>query len=510
MDNSDNNRIAKNTLLLYLRMILLFVVSFYTTRVLLQELGIADFGLYNVVAGFVAMLGFMNQSMTNSIQRFLNFQLGKGSKPGVKKYFEVSLTTQILLAAILVLIFETFGLWFLNTKMTIPESKELSANIVFQLSFVSLLIGLVRDPYNAMIIAKEKMDFYAYVSIGEALLKLLIAFAVSWLPFDRLITYSVLLLLTTLFVYVCTVLYCQRLAPYLSFRLDFDKIVLKEVLSFGGWNLMGTASGMAKSQGINVLINMFFSVTVNAARGVAFQVLSGVQQFVMNFQVAINPQIIQSFSSNNKERYLRLTYLSAKISLYLMWLVTLPVILCIDDILNVWLGSANIPEYTAEFVIIVLFTGLFDSLGSSLSTSIYATGKIKSYQIIVSLIKIMVLPLSYVAYLRGAMPAAAMYISLTLAFFEQTLRVIIWCRLVHEPIVNYLKQVAIRGLVVIMLSYFVCFYLMAIINIESQLLTILMSVFISIVINIIIIVVFALNSGERDYLSSIVKSKIIK
>ena len=507
---SSNKRIAKNTIFLYARMLLLFIVNFYMTRILLQELGVEDFGLYNVVGGFVAMLGFINTSMTNSIQRFFNFQMGKGSEEGVKQYFESSMLAQIILAVIVLFFFETIGLWFVNYKMVIPEGRVLAANVVYQSACICAIIGFIRAPYNALIIAKEKMVFYAYLSIGEALLKVLIIFALSWFTIDKLKLYGVLLVIVTFFIFLCSVFYCRKITPAIHFRISRNRKILKEILSFSGWNLIGTASGTVKSQGINIIMNLFFGVAINAARGVAFQVLSGVQQFVGNFQIAINPQIIQSYSAGDKMRYFQLTYLSAKISLYMMWILTLPIILGIDDILLLWLGDGKIPEYTNLFVILILFTGLFDSLGSSLSVSLYATGNIKVYQIVVSAIKILVLPISYVLYLWGYAPATSMYVSLVLAGFEQLMRVLIWCKEVDESPVVYLKHIILPGFLIITISLVALFAISRTITTTNHLVRVIILFCYSMPISMVLIWFIGSNKTERNQIISIVKSKIHK
>lgn len=511
VDNtSKNKRIAKNTVFLYLRMLLLFVVNFYMTRILLQELGVDDFGLYNVVAGFVAMLGFINTSMTNSIQRFINYQMGKDSIDGVKRYFESSMLAQIIFAGVVFLLFETVGLWFVNNIMVIPEGREFAANVVYQSACICTMIGFVRAPYNALIIAKEKMEFYAYISILEAILKVAIIFALSWFAYDKLSLYGLLLVVVTFMIYLCSVIYCKKIVPAIRFRLNRDKVVLKEILSFSGWNLIGTVSGTIKSQGINILMNLFFGVAVNAARGVAYQVLGGIQQFVSNFQIAINPQIVQTYSAGEKHRYFQLTYLSAKISLYMMWILTLPVLFGIDDILALWLGEGNVPDYTNLFVSIILFTGLFDALGSSISVSLYATGNIKVYQIVVSTIKILVLPISYVLYIWGYAPASSMYVSLVLSGLEQVMRVLIWSRQVGENPMVYLKRIVLPALVVIGVSMGLMYLLSRTVTTSQPLIRVLIIVLYSIPISTCLIWFVGSSKVERNQLVSLVKSKIHK
>ena len=510
MPSQDNARIAKNTAFLYLRMLLLFVVSFYTTRVLLQELGVEDFGLYNVVAGFVSMLGFMNQSMTNSIQRFMNYQMGLKEKGNLKLYFEVSLSVQILIGLLLLLLLESVGVWFLNSKMTIPPDRITEANILYQVSCLSLLVSVVRTPYNAVIIANEKMNFYAYMSVFEAAIKLSIAFLIGVVPFFKLSFYSSGLLILSIVFLLVSIVYVKRIEKSLHFHLGWDRCIFKEIFSFSGWNLFGTASGMAKSQGINVLMNVFFDVTINAARGIAFQVLGGIQQFVTNFQSAINPQVVQSYANENKERYLFLTYASAKISVFLMWIIALPVIICINEVLLLWLGEGMVPPHTNEFVIIILLTGLFDALGSSLSTSIYATGHIKVYQIVVSMIKIMVLPVSYVLYRIGYAPASSMYVSLCLAAVEQFMRVRIWSKLVDENPLIYLKKIILPAFIVMTTSFLLSYLFSYLININSTFLSVLVIGGVSFIIGCSLIYIIGLNSDERDRIRIMIISKIHK
>lgn len=509
MINQDNKRIAKNTFFLYIRMFILFAVNFYTTRVLLNALGTDDYGLYNVIAGFVAMLGFMNQSMTNSIQRFINFHMGKGDEEGLLKYFKASLTAQLLLGIFILLLFETLGLWFLNAKMNIDPEKVFDANVVFQMSCLCLLVNIIKAPYNAIIIAKERMNFYAYISVAEAAVKLFITFSISWIVTFRLSYYAIMLFALTVIVYILTLMYAKRQICNLSFQLYFHKAIFKEVLSFSGWNLFGAASGAIKSQGINVLMNLFFNTAINAARGIAFQVLSGIQQFVSNFQVAINPQIVQSYASGDKDRYLKLTYLSAKLSLYLMWVIALPVMANLDLILDIWLGKEMVPKYTSLFVYIILFTGLFDALGSSISVPLYATGNIKRYQIVTSSIKFTVLPISYILYRMGFEPAASMYISLFLAGIEQTSRVFIWGRLVKESPLIYLNKVVFPASVIICLSSLIMYLIVEYVTKFNTFLSFGINTMIAVSLAILMIYFIGLNRIERNQILNIIRKKYI-
>lgn len=505
-NTQDNKCIAKNTLFLYIRMMLMFIMGFYITRVILKNLGVEDFGTYNAVAAFVAMLGFLNTAMSNGIQRFINFEFGKNNIQKAVKYISNSITVQLCICGALLLIFETIGIWFVENKMIFAEDDILPARIVFHLSVATLVLNMVSATFNAIIIAKERMDFYAYISIFEVVAQLGIAHAISISESNRLIIYVSLLLVLNLILTISKIIYSKKILPELSIKPSFDKDIFKELLSFSGWNLFGSASGTIKSQGINILMNIFFGVTINAARGIAFQVLSGVQKFTSNFQLAINPQIVQSFSSNNRERYLSLTYTSAKISFYLMWIITLPVLFSINTILHVWLGD-NIPECTSIFVILILLTGLIDSLGSSISISFYATGNIKKYQIIVSSITIMVLPISYILYRHGMEPATSMYVSLFLSVIAQIARVIIWCNTINESPSIYFKKIVVPIVIIMILSTSFMFLLNYIVS-ANDIIMLCINTILSIFINVICIYMIALDKNERNFISKHIKFKL--
>ena len=505
-DNSQNNkRIAKNTFFLYIRMVLMMLIGFFTTRVLLEKLGENDFGIYNTVAAFVAMLGFLNTAMSNGIQRFINFEFGRGDVAKAIKYISNSIAVQLCIAGALLLLFETVGIWFLSNKLNIDETDMFAAKTVFHLSVMTLVLNVVTTTFNAVIIAKEKMDFYAYISIVEIIAQLAIAYLISVSPSNRLVIYATLLLVLTLLLSIIKIIYSKKIQPAIKIIPSIDRVHFKELFSFSGWNLFGAASGTIKSQGINILMNIFFGVKVNAARGIAFQVLSGVQKFTSNFQVAINPQITQSYSSNDRERYLALTYTSAKISFYLMWVMTLPILFSIDAVLKIWLGE-NIPEYTNIFVIVILLTGLIDSLGSSISASFYATGRIKKYQITVSTITIMVLPISYFLYKLGCPPVTSMYVSLVLSIFAQIARVLIWCNTIKASAFVYLKQIVIPALVIVVVTSGMMYFINELFNGQNASLLIL-NFIISFILNVVCIFFIGINSEERAFILKKLKLK---
>lgn len=484
-------------------MLVLLIVNFYTTRVVLQSLGVDDFGLYNVVAGFVALIGFINQSMTNSIQRYLNFAMGKKSVELLRTYFSSAVYVQAIIAAIVFILAEIVGVWCINNVLNIPAYKYVAANIVFQISIISFVFKILETPFVAVIISHEKMDIYAIVSLVEGAMQLAIAFFINYIAFYRLEFYSLMLLILTIILSIVYLVYSKKIATFKFSLIKFDKNVVKNILSFSGWNLFGTISSTIKTQGINILMNLFFGVAVNAARGVAYQVLSGCLKFTSNFQMAVNPQIVKSFSAQEKSRYLHLTYMNGKASFFLMWLLVLPLSINIKEILCLWLGNGCVPEYTEIFIVLVLFTGLIDSLGSAISVSIYATGRIKFYQIIVSTITLLVLPISYIFYKIGYAPETSMYISLGLSFAAQSARVAIWSNLIKEPIVNYLHFVVLPIVVTIVISYGIAYLIDTIFTTNS-----ILSIVLIITINLITIWLVGLDKNTRTSIKKAIISKL--
>lgn len=492
----NNKRIAKNTMFLYMRMFLLLFVGFYTTKIILETLGINDFGLYNVIAGFVAMISFVNTSISNSIQRFLNFEIGKGENGNVNRYFTVALMTQLIIAGAFVVLAETIGLWFINNKLCIPDNRYFAANFVYQASIITIVLKIFQSPFQAMVIAKEKMEFYAYQSLIEVFLQLGIAFLLGWISNHKLEIYSVLLLFITICIFICNVIYSKSIQNNLSIKPTYDSIVFKEVFSFCGWNLFGSASGVLTNQGINVLMNVFFGVTINAARGIASQVYSGVQKFIANFQLAMNPQIVQSYACGDKERYLKLCYTNFKVSVYLMWIIVLPLVVCCQDVLDLWLGD-NYPKQTLIFVDLVLLTGIVEALGSSISVPLYATGNIKEYQIVVSIVRMLSLPIAYVAYKMGYPAESSMLIILIVDILAQILRVYIWTKMVKINPIDYVKIIVLPLIITMLITSFFSYLMSSYFILESKLLKITSVTIFTLIINTPTILLIALSVNER-------------
>lgn len=369
----NNKRIAKNTLLLYFRMLFLMAVSLYTSRVVLNALGVEDFGIYNVVGGVVAMFSVLSGSLSAAISRFITYELGKGNQENLNKIFSSAVTIQLILSGIIILLAETIGMWFLNAKMNIPEVRMEAANWVFQFSILTFAINLISIPYNASIIAHEKMSAFAYISILEAVGKLTIAYLITIAPIDKLIFYAILMCVVALVVRFTYGNYCKRHFSECTYHFVWDKQLLKQMFGFAGWNFIGASSAVLRDQGGNVVINLFCGPAVNAARGIASQVNNAVNQFVVNFMTALNPQITKSYAAGNKEYMMTLIFQGARLSFYMLLLLSLPILVNTHYILVLWLKI--VPEHAVFFVQLILIFALSESISQPLITAMLATGK---------------------------------------------------------------------------------------------------------------------------------------
>lgn len=408
--DKQNKRLLKNTLLLYLRMFLTMSIGLYTSRVVLQVLGIEDFGIYNVVGGVVTMMSFLSTSLTSASQRFISFELGKGNLDSLKQIFGTTLAVHVCLALIVVAIAETIGLWFLNFKMNIPDARMFAANWVFQGSIFVFVVNVISVPYNAVIIAHEKMSAFAYISILEVVLKLLIVFSLLFLPWDKLIVYAILQCLVSISIRFSYTLYCKRHFNEINTEMTFEKKQFMHIFSFAGWAVLGNMGFTMKDQLSNIVLNLFFGPAVNAARAIGMQVSSLLSTFVNNFGMALNPQITKQYAAGNIARSSNLVYVGARCSFCLMMLISLPVVLNIDYVLKIWLG--NVPLYASEFMILSVIVSLIYSVSGTASVAIQATGNMKAFQIGICVILLMELPIAYLLLKMGCKPYVAVMPSL--------------------------------------------------------------------------------------------------
>lgn len=432
-------------------MLLILGIGLYTSRIVLDALGVVDFGIYNVVGGFVSTFAVLSGVMTTATQRFISYEIGLGERGNVQRIFSTTLIVHLVLAVIIFILAESVGLYFLNTQMKIPEERMDAAHYVFQLSLITFLINVISVPYTASIIAYEKMKAFAFVSIVEAVLKLSIVFLIINSSTDKLILYSFCLMLTAVSIRIMYSVYCRKKFKKCRFSLNFDVNETKKMFSFVGWNLIGSCSAVAKDQGINVVLNLFFGATVNAARGVAYQVLNAVNGFVNNFQLAMNPQIVKSYASRDLAGMFKIVFRGSRLSFLMLLVLMSPVLMETDAILSLWL--VDVPEFTVLFLRLVLITALIDSLSGTLIASMHASGKVKAYQIVVGGISLLTLPIVYVFLKRGFAPYSAMVICLVMAFVCHIARVILLRVTIKFPLALYLKKVTMRVILVSVIAF---------------------------------------------------------
>lgn len=507
MAETNNKRVAKNTLFLYFRMILIMLVTLYTSKVVLAQLGIKDYGIYNVVGGVVTMFAFLNNCMTTSTQRFLTFELGKGNTQRLKDVFAASLNIHIAIALTIVVLAESIGLWFVNYKLVIPADRLVAANWVFQFAILSFCVNIIQVPYNAVIIAHEKMNVYAYISIVEVMLKLGIVYLLSVSPFDKLIAYAVLIFAVQLLIRAIYQIYCRKNYEESKFRLFWDKSLYQQMSGFAGWNLFGSIAWLLRDQGLNIVLNLFFGPVINAARGVAAQVSSAVMNFISNFQMALNPQITKNYANGNLEEMEKLTYLGIKFSYMILFFMAFPLSLNIDYVLHLWL--VEVPDYTALFIILILVDSLVGNLfGTPLMTSLSATGKIRNYQIVVSVIILCIVPVGYVALRLGCDAPSVFYITIIFTAISGFVR-FLYCRKqigysLKAMFKNVLLPVFGMTVVALPLPIFIkqeCFE-------TETLLSFVLLCLIAVAMTFVAAWFVGLKSSERNMLMAIIKNKI--
>lgn len=501
---SNNKRIAKNTLFLYFRTLLVMAISLYTSRVILSALGVEDYGVYNVVGGAVAMFGIVSSALSSSISRFITFELGKNDFSKLRKVFATSINIQIIISFIVFLVAESIGLWFLYNKLNIPSERLNAAFWVLQFSLLSFCTNLLSVPYNACIIAHEHMKAFAYVSVIEAAGKLGVCYLLLISPWDRLIVYAILLFVISLIIRLIYGIYCHRQFLECSYSLVLEKDLLKQIGAFAGWNFFTNTAAIFNTQGINILINIFFGVTFNAARGIATQVDNAVMQFVNNFVMAINPQITKSYAANNVDEMNKLVCRGARYSYILMLLFALPFFFETETILKLWLKI--VPEDTALFVRLGLIGAMIMSLGNTGYTACMATGKIKRYTMWITSIGCLVFPVSYVAYKMGA-PVYFSYIVYGVVYLVLDLvRLWIMKDLLNFPVLMFFKDVFGRIVPTTILALVLPFILFM--SMDQCILRFIVNCAICCISTIISSFLFGMTKQERQSIISIILKKI--
>lgn len=407
---SNNKRIAKNIAFLYIRQLIVMVVSIYTSRVILDVLGASDYGVYNVVGGIVTMMSFLNGALGSSSSRFLTYELGKGNQDKLNSTFSASLNLHICVALIVLIVGETLGLWFFYEKLVIPADRVNAAFWVYQFSIITTMVNFTQVPYNASLIAHENMSIYAYVGLYEAVSKLIIVYLLMVSPIDKLIFYGLLLMLNTVGIQLFYRYYTSKRYQECHFRLVKEKPLYKTLLGYSGWDLFGGAAVICQNQGLNILLNMFFGPVLNAARAISFQIQGALLMFINNIFAAVRPQVGKSYASNEYKRMYQLTFVSSKFAFILMLALMLPICFELKFILSIWLGK-NVPEETYIFTLIILVTNLLDIFHNSFLMPLHAVGRIKTANFTGGFLMILTLPISYVC-LKWGMPSYTVFIVL--------------------------------------------------------------------------------------------------
>lgn len=501
----NNKVIAKNTLFLYFRMLLMMVISLFTSRITLAALGVIDYGIYNVIGGMVAMFSILSGSLSVAISRYITIEVGNGNNKNLNNIFSTSLSIQIFMACIICLFAEIAGIWFLNHKIVIPSERLYAAHWVMHLSVITFIINLISVPYNAIIIAHEKMSAFAYISILEAVLKLVIVYFLYISPIDKLIIYAILLTCVALIIRVVYGVYCKRHFTEAHYRLYFDKKLLYEMMGFIGWAFLGNGAVVLKDQGTNILLNLFCGPAVNAARGLAMQVNSAVYSFVQNFMLAVNPQITKSYSIRDLGNMHKLIIRSAKFGFFILLILLMPVCANINYLLSLWL--IEVPEHTANFIVLILLYSLLDCYVNPLITGVLAEGHIKVYEIVLTFLYFINFILSYILLRIGFLPEWVFILNIFFKFF--VVIVLLWHS--HKrymfPINTFIRECFFRTIFIFVMGFsFINFLPVSNVNnfVDFVISTIVIDIFC-----FVLIILIGINKNEFSYIKSVFRSKFI-
>ncbi len=500
--SENNSRMARNTLILYLRMFLNVFIGLISSRLILNKLGINDFGILTVVGGIVSLFGFFSNAMTSSAQRFMAVDLGRNDFFKLRKTFNAIMKIQLTLGVLIVFFSETIGFWMVNNYLNIPLERMCAVNWVYQFAVVTFLIAMVQVPFDALIIVKEHLKVYAFFSVTENLLKLLAIFSLTFFDFDNMIMYSLILMLLTVCLRFSQFAYCKYQFQETKYVSELDKEFYGHLLSFTGWNLFGNIAGVAKSQGINVLINVFFGTALNAAYGVGMQVQNVAQSFVSNFQLATAPQIVKYHASGDSESSNNLILNSARYTFFLLYIIAIPVIFNIDVLLRIWLKE--IPEFTGVFVKLGLINLLIEVISGPLMIGAQASGNIKWYQITIGTMIFVNLPVSYVLLFIYKNPFLIYDVSISISILSLLLRLFFLERLINLSIRKFLIEVMIKIFLVSLFSLLPIFFFRYWLELRSINVSLILLIIFDVVICIMSIFIFGLQRSERKYLYGVV------
>ncbi len=505
--SANNKRIAKNTLLLYFRMLLTMAVSLYTSRVVLQTLGVVDYGIYNVVGGVVTMFTFINAAMSSATQRFLTFELGCGNIEKLHKVFCISLEIHALISLAIVILAETIGLWFLDNQMNIPEERINAAHWVYQFSVLSTIVMIMSVPYNASIVAHEKMSAFAYISLLEVILKLSIVYILIIFNADKLILYAVLMFLVQMFIRLIYGFYCRLHFKECIFNYFYDKRLLNNIFTFSGWTILGHMSSVVSSQGLNILLNIFCGPVVNAARAITVQIQHAVQGFVLNFQTAINPQITKNYAKRNIEQMHSLIYASCRYSFFLLLFLSQPILLKCEYLLSLWLET--VPNHTANFIRLTLLLTMLEAISNPLIIAAQATGNIKKYQIIIGSILLSIIPFSFILLEKGYMPVSVFILQNIITAIALFARLLLLRKMIFLSLRMFIRSVILKIIYVTCASMIVSIVLLFIIP-QTTLWGLILVCILCMCSTLVLIYFLGLNKTERQFVVQKICKKTYK
>lgn len=504
---ANNNRIAKNTIFLYVRMFFVLIVSLYTSRVVLNTLGVSDFGVYNVVGGFVSLFGFLNSTLSSSMSRFFNYEGGQRGEEGVREVYTAGFWIHVLLAVVVLILLETFGLWYINNVMVVPDDRLHAANILFQYSIFSMTLVILEIPYTSAIMSYERMDFYALVSIIDVVIKLLIVLALPFIPYDKLISFATLTLIITIADFLLYFIYAKRKFRALKLGGKVNKKLFKSFLSFSGWNLLGTFAFMLKGQGLNMILNVFFGTIINAARGVAYQIQGALTGFSGNIATAFRPQIVDAYSKKENERVLKMFFSESRICYCLILVLIVPVLIEIDYILHLWLGNA-VPEYANIFAILVLVDMLICTLNTPVTQVTFSTGSIKTYQIVSSAINLMLLPVCWIFLKMGFEASSVFVITIVFSIINQAGCLFCMKKVFSYSMREYLSSVIIPlSLITILLPIFP-FLLSK--YMDTSFLRLALICVADVLLAVVLMWIVILKKEEKQIVNTFIRKKILK
>lgn len=505
----SGKKLAKNTLALYIRMGLAMMVSIYTSRIVLSTLGVTDFGIYNLVGGIVVLFSFFSESMNTSTQRFLSFELGKKNFTGLNKIFSLSILTHFIIAIVIIILSESIGVWFLNTQLVIPPDRLNAANWVFQFSIFTFAYGIMTLPYNAVIIAHEEMSVYAYIGILEVILKLIIVYLLTYFNYDKLKLYAILTFAVTVIIRVIYQIYCRRKYEECRLRFYWNRELFVQMLNFSGWSLIGSFAFVLRTYGSNMLLNIFFGPALNAAKGIASQLDNALNSFVTNFQTALNPQIIKSYAGNNENQVNRLIFQGGLFSFFLLLMLTLPIILQMETVLNIWLKI--VPAYTIIFAQLTLINTLINTITKPIIVLAQATGKIKVYQAVQGGFYLLALPTIYLFLKLNAGPISVMIILCSFTFLGVFLRLHLIKRIVpYFSIISFIKEVLLKVFLVGISSTLLCKATENFLFMDKSLIALILNSSIFCAIIAVCIWWIGLRLSERTFIIEYIKTKILR